>query len=121
MATKILRGFWRKLTSCQKITKVLLEKSEQISNFLEAIAPCLDAEETVNEFISLAAKIVTQKILRSSLAQCLQMLGARGYTENNLISRMLRDARVMRIFEEPTKSTRQSSWTVLSLKTRENI
>jgi alkylation response protein AidB-like acyl-CoA dehydrogenase len=82
----------------------ILEKSEQISQFLNAIAPMLDTEETVNEFVSLAAKIVVPEILWTSLDQCLQMLGARGYTENNLIARMLRDARVMRIFEGPTEA-----------------
>lgn len=86
------------------ILSEILEKSEQINQFLNAIAPMLDSEETVNEFTSLAAKIVVPEILWTSLDQCLQMLGARGYTENNLISRMLRDARVMRIFEGPTEA-----------------
>ena len=51
-----------------------------------------------------ACKIIAPELLWSSVDDLVQMLGGRGYLENNLAAQIFRDARVIRIFEGPTET-----------------
>jgi len=52
----------------------------------------------------LIAKIIIPEALHLVLDQSLQLLGGRGYMENNILARFYRDARIFRIFEGPTEA-----------------
>lgn len=50
------------------------------------------------------AKIAGPELLGRAADQLVQLLGGRGYIESNLAPQMLRDARLLRIFEGPTET-----------------
>jgi acyl carrier protein len=64
----------------------------------------LDAAVTVPAEIYAACKTSGPEFLWTGADQLVQLLGARGYTETNLVSQLLRDARLLRIFEGPTET-----------------
>ena len=64
----------------------------------------LDARETLPDEFYAAIKILAPEMLGRISDQCLQLLGRRGYIETNELSRITRDARVLRIFEGPTET-----------------
>ncbi len=49
--------------------------------------------------VAMAAKILSTEWLWSSVDKAMQILGGRGYIETNVLPQIMRDARVMRIFE----------------------
>lgn len=51
-----------------------------------------------------AAKLVASESAWICIDQCLQLLGGRGYIETNHVARLLRDSRVIRIFEGPSET-----------------
>jgi alkylation response protein AidB-like acyl-CoA dehydrogenase len=62
------------------------------------------AAARVPDEIFMAAKVLASEFAWEIADVTVQMLGARGYTENNDAARFLRDARVFRIFEGPTEA-----------------
>ena len=64
----------------------------------------LDANLPVPEEIYAACKIVAPEFYWQAADNLVQCLGGRGYIETNLAPQILRDARVLRIFEGPTES-----------------
>jgi acyl-CoA synthetase (AMP-forming)/AMP-acid ligase II/alkylation response protein AidB-like acyl-CoA dehydrogenase/7-keto-8-aminopelargonate synthetase-like enzyme/acyl carrier protein len=79
-------------------------------NALEAlvhrVAVRIDAGKSTPAAIYAAVKAAGPEFLWSGADRLVQILGGRGYTENNPASRLLRDARVLRIFEGPTETIR---------------
>nr|WP_307728491.1 AMP-binding protein [Massilia solisilvae] len=71
---------------------------------VEAIAAALDAREPLPRHACLACKCVGSELLWEAADWLVQMLGGRGYLENNAAPQMLRDARVLRILEGPTET-----------------
>ena len=54
--------------------------------------------------VYMCIKIMSSEFLWHIADNTVQMLGARGYTENNEVPRFARDARVFRVFEGPTET-----------------
>ncbi|MFF5969362.1 AMP-binding protein [Streptomyces collinus] len=69
-------------------------------------ASLFDAHRPVDEIPPLVLKVVCPELLWKVVDDTVQILGGRGYIETNEVSRFLRDARVLRIFEGPTESLR---------------
>ena len=64
----------------------------------------MDAGRAVPEFFSLALKIASSEWSWTGLDRMLQVTGGRGYDEANALSRLLRDVRILRIFEGPSEA-----------------
>lgn len=71
---------------------------------VNAIATRLDAGERVADELYAAIKVIGPESLWHVLDDLVQLLGGRGYIESNQVPQMLRDARVLRIFEGPTET-----------------
>ncbi len=68
------------------------------------VADLLDAGELVDEEAYLACKIAGPEWLWCTADHTMQALGGRGYCESNIVPQILRDARLLRIFEGPTET-----------------
>ena len=68
------------------------------------VAELLDDECSVPVEAYVACKTSGPELLWKAADNLVQLLGGRGYTETNIASQILRDARVFRIFEGPTET-----------------
>ncbi|MEH1847860.1 MAG: aminotransferase class I/II-fold pyridoxal phosphate-dependent enzyme [Nostoc sp.] len=68
------------------------------------IAEFLDKNFSVPEEVFIACKIAGSEFLWQAADTLVQLLGGRGYLENNIAPQILRDARLFRIFEGPTET-----------------
>jgi natural product biosynthesis luciferase-like monooxygenase protein len=68
------------------------------------LADIRDQGEVVPEFGYAVCKISGPEFLWQAVDWLMQGLGGRGYMENNGVPQMLRDARLLRIFEGPTET-----------------
>ena len=68
------------------------------------IAELLDQGYSVPEEVYTACKTSGPEFFWQAADQLVQLLGGRGYIENNIAPQILRDARVFRIFEGPTET-----------------
>jgi acyl carrier protein len=66
-------------------------------------AALLDAGNDVPDELFVACKIIGPELLWKVADGTVQTLGGRGYIETNVLPQLLRDARVLRIFEGPTE------------------
>jgi acyl-CoA synthetase (AMP-forming)/AMP-acid ligase II/alkylation response protein AidB-like acyl-CoA dehydrogenase/acyl carrier protein len=71
---------------------------------VRAIAAALDARMALPQEASLACKVLASELLWQSADRLVQLLGGRGYLENNVAPQLLRDARVLRILEGPSET-----------------
>ena len=77
---------------------------------VQALARAMDAaDEAGSGGVALqdacsACKCVLSELLWSAADSLMQLLGGRGYLENNIAARLLRDARVLRILEGPSEA-----------------
>ncbi len=71
---------------------------------VDLIAELLDAGHSVPEEAFVACKTSGPEFLWWAADTLVQLLGGRGYMENNLAPQILRDARLFRIFEGPTET-----------------
>ena len=69
---------------------------------------CAEADEPapLPDEIYCAAKIIAPEWAFQVADGCMQLMGGRGYEENNVVARVFRDIRVIRIFEGPTETIR---------------
>jgi natural product biosynthesis luciferase-like monooxygenase protein/amino acid adenylation domain-containing protein len=67
------------------------------------LAGMLDASKKVPIEAFIICKTSGPEFLWSAADSLVQLLGGRGYTENNVAPQLLRDARLLRIFEGPTE------------------
>jgi acyl-CoA synthetase (AMP-forming)/AMP-acid ligase II/alkylation response protein AidB-like acyl-CoA dehydrogenase len=70
---------------------------------VESCARTVDAAGTLPIDAAITCKIAGAEWLWQAADDLVQTLGGRGYVETNLAPRMLRDARLLRIFEGPTE------------------
>jgi alkylation response protein AidB-like acyl-CoA dehydrogenase/acyl carrier protein len=77
---------------------------EAIEALVDAIAAALDARAPLPHEACQACKVLASELLWETADRLVQMLGGRGYLENNLAPQMLRDARVLRILEGPSET-----------------
>jgi hypothetical protein len=75
-----------------------------VDALLQRVAERLDGGHGVPVEIFAACKIAGSEFLCDSVDELVQILGSRGYDEANLVSQLLRDARVTRIFEGATEA-----------------
>lgn len=75
-----------------------------IECLVDRIAECIDNDISVPVELYAACKITGPEYFWQLADNLVQMLGGRGYTENNIAPQLLRDARVLRIFEGPTET-----------------
>ena len=71
---------------------------------LEQIALLLDAGKAVPGEIAMAVKIATSEAAVWAAGELMQLLGGRGYMENNIAPQILRDARVLTVGEGPNET-----------------
>jgi len=71
------------------------------------VAQLIDNAQEVPQEIFAACKILGPEMLWSAVDSLMQLLGGRGYIETNIASRLMRDARVFRVFEGPTETMLQ--------------
>src|SRR5690349_23953724 len=57
------------------------------------------------------SKVISSEFCHIVIDRATQLLGGRGYEETNYLPQMLRDSRVFRIFEGPTKVLRSEEHT----------
>jgi acyl-CoA synthetase (AMP-forming)/AMP-acid ligase II/alkylation response protein AidB-like acyl-CoA dehydrogenase len=89
---------------------VVLETLSELTALVDAlealknqIAARLDLLRPVPPEISMAAKVIGSDGLNWAAGQLMQLLGGRGYMENNLAPQILRDARVLSVGEGPNE------------------
>jgi len=75
-----------------------------VETLVASISELLDAGHLVPEEAFVACKTSGPEFLWSAADNLVQLLGGRGYMENNLAPQILRDARIYRIFEGPTET-----------------
>ncbi|OHX21936.1 acyl-CoA dehydrogenase family protein [Chromobacterium sphagni] len=71
---------------------------------VEHIALHLDQEQALPSEVFAAAKLLASELLWTAVDAAGQLLGGRGYCDNNPLSQLARDARVTRIFEGPSET-----------------
>jgi alkylation response protein AidB-like acyl-CoA dehydrogenase len=64
----------------------------------------LDRGVALPEQVAIALKVIASERAWHWTDRAMQMVGGRGYDEANLLPRLLRDVRVLRIFEGPTEA-----------------
>jgi 8-amino-7-oxononanoate synthase len=67
---------------------------------------CLDAGQELPSFVNAVCKTTVPEWLGTASDWAQQILGGRGYVETNEIAQIVRDGRVLRVFEGPTESLR---------------
>src|SRR5207302_191184 len=65
-----------------------------------------DQQVTIPVEIFTACKIAGPELAWQAADDVSQMLGGRGYIETNLVPQMIRDVRILRVFEGPTETLR---------------
>lgn len=90
---------------------VTRKKIYEISNFIvcidvlvNKISKMIDQNLPIPQELYVVCKILAPEYFWISIDHTIQILGGRGYVETNLIPQMMRDARVLRIFEGPTET-----------------
>ncbi|MES2179197.1 MAG: aminotransferase class I/II-fold pyridoxal phosphate-dependent enzyme [Gemmatimonadota bacterium] len=74
-----------------------------LDTYLEVMALRLDAGVALPEDAFVICKTAAPELLWDAVDSAMQLLGGRGYVETNPLAPMLRDARLLRIFEGPTE------------------
>lgn len=75
-----------------------------VEGFVNCAADFLDNGIELPDEIFICAKVLAPELAFNAADKLMQILGGRGYTENNGISQLLRDVRLFRIFEGPTET-----------------
>jgi alkylation response protein AidB-like acyl-CoA dehydrogenase len=75
-----------------------------LESLMAVITDTLDSGYAIPREAAVVAKIAGSEFLWQAADDLMQMLGGRGYMDNNLASQLLRDARVLRIGEGPNES-----------------
>jgi acyl-CoA synthetase (AMP-forming)/AMP-acid ligase II/alkylation response protein AidB-like acyl-CoA dehydrogenase len=71
---------------------------------LRKIAGALDAGEALVPEVAMSAKILMSEAAVAAAGELMQLLGGRGYMENNLAPQILRDTRVLTVGEGPNET-----------------
>jgi acyl-CoA synthetase (AMP-forming)/AMP-acid ligase II/alkylation response protein AidB-like acyl-CoA dehydrogenase len=76
---------------------------DAIEALTKQIAARMDSAQPVPAEIPMAAKVIGSDALNWAASQLMQLLGGRGYMENNVAPQILRDARVLSVGEGPNE------------------
>lgn len=90
-----------------RIQQILAEcaaATQAVEALVQHIAGRLDAAERVPEELYFVAKILGCELMFQVVDQCLQLLGARGFVDTNVVGQFFRDYRLFRIFEGSTEA-----------------
>lgn len=90
---------------------VTRKKIFDISNYIvcidvlvNKISKMIDKNLPIPQELYVVCKILAPEFFWTSVDHTIQILGGRGYVETNLLPQMMRDVRVLRIFEGPTET-----------------
>ncbi len=100
---EVAGGLLSSLPSSQARLANVLGAIAAVDALVRRVAGWMDADVTLPEEIYLVCKATAPEFLGEVADAAMQMLGARGYVENNGVAQMFRDARLLRIFEGPTE------------------
>lgn len=75
-----------------------------VQAMVRSLAELIDQGVEIPSEIYAACKTSAPEFLWKGVDQLMQMLGGRGYTENNAVPQLMRDLRLFRIFEGPTEA-----------------
>lgn len=78
--------------------------THSLEALLQKIGSMMDQGQPIPPEINAVCKINGPELLWSAVDNLAQMLGGRGYIETSLVPQMLRDARILRVFEGPTET-----------------
>jgi alkylation response protein AidB-like acyl-CoA dehydrogenase len=81
-----------------------IAKIELLDALVSQVAHRSDAGREVPEELLVVCKTAGSEFLWQATDDLVQLLGGRGYLENNFAPQLMRDARVTRIFEGPTET-----------------
>jgi alkylation response protein AidB-like acyl-CoA dehydrogenase len=82
----------------------LTEAIDALEALVYRVADWNDSGQEVPVEAYLACKTAGPDLLWQAADRAMQLLGARGYVETNVVPQLLRDARALRIFEGPTEA-----------------
>lgn len=85
-------------------TSGLIAKVRVLENLLLFVSRRMDQSLEIPMEFLIVAKVAGSEFLWEAADTAIQLLGARGFTETNVVSQILRDSRVGRIFEGPTET-----------------
>lgn len=88
----------------QRIINDAWRAATLLGKFVDGIACALDRGVSPPTELYAAAKLLASEALWQGADTAMQMLGGRGYCENNGSSQLLRDARITRLFEGPSET-----------------
>lgn len=77
---------------------------QAVDSLVRNIADRLDAGQKVPELWFFVAKILGCELMWKVVDDCLQLLGARGFVDTNVVAQFYRDYRLFRIFEGTTEA-----------------
>ncbi|XSG83265.1 MAG: acyl-CoA dehydrogenase family protein [Methyloligella sp. ZOD6] len=89
--------------SRQRISQTVA-RTAALEALIDHICDLLDRDEMPPEELLVVAKASGSEFLWQTADWAIQMLGGRGYIETNIVTQIMRDARVGRIFEGPTET-----------------
>lgn len=83
-----------------------ISRASAVETYIEFIYRQLDEmnHSDIAQELFLVCKIIAPESMWQTVDAAMQMLGGRGYLENNVVARFMRDGRVFRIFEGPTET-----------------
>jgi len=89
--------------SRDRLTQLTVETAA-LEALLYAFADWLDESREVPKEYYAAIKVLAAEAAFRAVDAAMQMVGARGYIETNMLPQMLRDVRLLRIFEGPSET-----------------
>ena len=113
-ATELAHRFTRRrdvatgvLAENGRIQQILAEcaaATQAVETLVQHIASTLDAKGTAPDPLYFAAKILGCELMWQVVDRCVQLMGARGYLDTNVVGQFFRDYRLFRIFEGSTEA-----------------
>ncbi|WP_343231385.1 acyl-CoA dehydrogenase family protein [Saccharopolyspora ipomoeae] len=88
----------------QQIIAESVAATQAVEMLVEHIADRLDSGREVPEPFYFAAKILGCELMWQVVDRCVQLLGARGFVDTNVVGQFYRDYRLFRIFEGTTEA-----------------
>jgi len=88
----------------QKILAECAAATRTVESLVFSLADRLDHGETVPDEYFFACKIIGCELAGEVVDRCVQLMGARGYVDTDIVGKYFRDFRVLRIFEGATEA-----------------
>lgn len=75
-----------------------------LETLFNALTKRMDRKTAMPPIIAMANKVLASESIWQTIDDAMQVIGGRSYDEANMLPKMMRDARVFRIFEGPTET-----------------